>query len=120
MADLRGYDDLDAFGEETVDELEDLEQDIYHRLIEPRGSNIDDPDRGLGIEDRLGGIVDPSLAQDIEDELRKDERVSNVSARVTELDSSRYQIDIQVAVNEEKLSLTFQTDASGNLIRIRV
>jgi hypothetical protein len=118
MADLRAFSDLDAFGEECADELEELDQDLYHRLIEPRGSNIDDPDRGLGIEDRLGGPVDASLAQDIEDEYRKDERVSAVAARVTELDASRYRIDIQVDVNEAKLNQTFETDASGNLIRV--
>jgi phage baseplate assembly protein W len=117
MPDLRAYDDLDAFAEETIDELEDLEQDLAHRLIEPRGANLDDPDRGLGIEDRLGGVVDPTLAQDIEDEFRKDERVSAVSARVSELDAGKFSIEIQVAVNEEEINLRFETDASGNLFR---
>jgi phage baseplate assembly protein W len=118
MAELRCFDDLDEFGAETIDELEDLEQDLYHRLIEPRGSNLDDPDRGLGIEDMLSGAVDPGLKQRIEAELRKDERVTAVAASITEIETGSFRIDIEIEANEEELGLTLETDASGAVRRV--
>jgi phage baseplate assembly protein W len=117
MADLRCFDDLDAFGAETSDALEELEQDLYHRLIEPRGSNLDDPDRGLGIEDMLSGEVDPGLKQRIEAELRKDERVTAVSASITEIATGSFRIEVHIEANEEVLGLVLETDAAGGIRR---
>lgn len=118
MPEIRCFEDMDQFGAETRDELEDLAQDLYHRLIEPRGSNLDDPDRGLGIEERLSGPVDPTLPSDIERELAKDERVDRVSARITELEAGRFRVDIQVIADEQEIGLTLETDASGAVVRV--
>jgi phage baseplate assembly protein W len=118
MAELRCYDDLDQFGAETVDELEDLAQDLYHRLIEPRGSNLDDPDRGLGIEDALNGPLDPALKQRIEAELRKDVRVTAVAAAITEIETGSFRIEIEVEANEKELKLVLESDASGSVRRV--
>lgn len=80
--------DMQAFDRELDDPWEELEQDLLHRLIEPPGSNIDDPERGLGLRSRLSGIDDPNLGRDIELEWEKDDRVEAVRALVTRPDSS--------------------------------
>ncbi|MGK3987469.1 hypothetical protein WME99_30800 [Sorangium sp. So ce136] len=49
LADLVGFDDVDAFATETSDPLEEFKQDKYHRLTEEYGSNPDDTDRGVGL-----------------------------------------------------------------------
>ena len=112
--DLVCFDDLDHFAAETTTAMEELAQDLYHRLIEQPGSNIDDPDRGLGIEDMLSGPVDPQLTHRIEAELRKDDRVDAVKATVTELgDDGAFRIEIEVEANEETVGLAIEADALG-------
>lgn len=118
MPEIRCYADVDRFGAETLDELEDLEQDLYHRLIEQRGSNLDDPDRGLGIEDMLSGTVESTWKTKIEAELRKDERVTAVAATITQIDTSIFRIEIQVEADEEELGLVLEADASGSVRRV--
>ena len=54
---IRCFEDMDQFGSETVDELENLAQDLYHRLIEDPGSNLDDPSRGMGLLNVLSAGV---------------------------------------------------------------
>lgn len=115
---LVAFEDLSEFGEETTDELEALAQDLYHRLIEPPGSNLDDADRGLGLEDALSGPIDPALRQRIEDEVRKDERVTNAKCDLTEIASGSYRIVITVEVDESEIDLTLETDADGFIRRV--
>jgi phage baseplate assembly protein W len=117
--DLVGFDDLDQFGSETQSALEELAQDLYHRLIETRGSNLDDPDRGLGIEDMLSGPYDPGLTQRIEAELRKDDRVDAVQATITELgDDGAFRIEIEVEANGETVGLALEPDGLGGFRRV--
>jgi len=118
MPELRCYEDMDPFAAETADALEDLAQDLYHRLIEPPGSNLDDPNRGLGIEDALSGPVDSGLKQRIEAELRKDVRVTAVAATITQLDTSNFRIEIAIEADEEELGLVLESDASGSVRRV--
>lgn len=101
--DLVCFDDVDNFAAEYNDPVAELEQDLYHRLLEPRGSNIDDPDRGLGLEDALSGVLDPNLKNRIEAELRKDDRVIAAVATITALDATgaRYRIDIDIQPSGE-------------------
>lgn len=118
MADLRCFDDLDQFGAEAKDELEELLQDLYHRLIEPRGSNLDDIGRGLGLEDALSGTVDASLKQRIEAELRNDDRVDAVTAVITEYQAGFFRIEIEVEVNGELAGLVVESDGAGGVRRV--
>lgn len=117
MAEIRCFEDMDQFGGETVDELEDLTQDLYHRLIEPRGSNIDDPERGLGIEEMLSGAIDGSLKSKIEIELARDPRVVAVAAAITEIEAGSYRVAIDVAVDEGELGLVLDINPDGTVRR---
>lgn len=117
--DLRCYDDLDEFGAECESDIEELEQDLYHRLIEAPNSNLDDLNRGLGIEGELSGTADQGLARRIEHEFRKDARVKKVQATITEViaDSNagavmRIEIEVETIYNEQ-LFLDYQLSQSG-------
>jgi hypothetical protein len=117
---IRCFDDMDPYGAEVSDAFEDLVQDCYHRLIEPPGSNIDDPARGLGLEDMLSGPIDSisGLKKKIENELEKDDRVTSAAATITEIDSNSFRIDIRIVADEQVLGLVLQSDAAGNVIRV--
>lgn len=84
LRDVRWYDDLDLGGLDTEDELEMLEQDSYHVIIEDLGANLQDPTSGLGVESALSGTFDPSLGSQAEQQLAQDVRVAGVQATVTD------------------------------------
>ncbi len=118
MADALCLDDLDLFGGEIDDPLQELAQDLYHRLIEAPGSNLDDPARGFGLEGRLSGSGRPgtiaaSLAHEIEAEMRKDDRVRNAIATVTSPAAGEYRIDLQIQADEGVLKITLVKDGAG-------
>lgn len=114
--DLLAFDDMSEFGAETRSPIEELEQDLYHRLVERHGANLDDPNRGLGVEDALSGPIDRALGASIEAEFRKDPRVAAVKATVTEIDATsnagasvRLEIDIECDEGELGMVLTFDS-----------
>jgi hypothetical protein len=112
------YDDLDAFGRELDDPLEELRQDLYHRIIEDPGSNIDDPARGFGLEGWLSrglprGTIVAALRHGLEAELLKDDRVAKVSANVTETAPDEYLIEIEVIADETVLGIKLVADGAG-------
>lgn len=118
MVDALCLDDLDLFGTEIDDPLEELYQDLYHRLIEPPGSNLDDPDRGFGIEGRLSsagrqGAIGPSIKHGIETELDKDIRVHNARATVTSPTDGEYRVDIAIEADEGALNIKLVVDGGG-------
>lgn len=120
MVDALCWDDLDAFGTELDDPLAELLQDLFHRLIETPGSNLDDPDRGYGLPDLLSsgalpGEITTSIQHGIETELRKDDRVYSVAALVQETSKGEYSISIDIVADEEKLQLLLV--ASGTNVR---
>ena len=116
--DLACYYDLNLMGREVSDPLEELAQDVYHRLIETPGSNIDDPDRGLGLEDALSGPYDPTLGARIEAELRKDDRIGGVSATVLLVEDGHYEIAIEIEVDGSTIGVVFESDAAGGVRRV--
>lgn len=108
VPDLVCWDDLDPYGAETTDDLEQYEQDTYHALIQNRGENLADPAAGLGIEDALGGPSDPNLKHRIETECLKDERTLTSTAQVTTLPSGQCQIALENDTTDDALSLDTQ------------
>jgi len=98
------FDDIALLGGELTDPLDELAQDLYHRLIETPGSNPDDPDAGLGIEDALSGVGGgTALGHRIEAELQKDSRVDACQAVVTSDGDGAFGISIAVQPNAEEL-----------------
>jgi hypothetical protein len=111
--DLIWLDDMDPFGRELDDPLEELKQDVYHRLLELPGSNLDDPERGFGLEDALSGRVDTRLAARIEAELSKDDDIDTSRVTMTELERGSYRIEIEVAVSDRIATIVLEADANG-------
>lgn len=90
--DLVCIDDLtDDMQETDPDSIAALAQDLYHRAIEDRGSNPDDPDAGEGIFRWLSqGMTQRDLtarAGSLAGEWRKDDRVADVQITVAAPDS---------------------------------
>ncbi len=111
-------DDLDLFGGELDDPLEELAQDLYHRVIEAPGSNVDDPARGYGLEGRLSSSgkstkLQTSIQHGIEAELRKDGRVLEVRALVTSDAVGEYRVRIEIVADEGALGIVLVADGSG-------
>lgn len=111
-------DDIDLFGAELDDPLAELAQDLYHRLIEAPGSNLDDPARGYGLEGRLsaagtGQSEATAIEHGIEAEFRKDDRVLDVRASLSSPAAGEYRVDIQIMADEGKLGIVLVKDGSG-------
>lgn len=113
MTDIRLFDDLDLFGAETADALEELDQDNYHRLITGRGRNPDDPDGGIGLIDMLSGEYDPSIPSFIEAELRKDTRNLAVAVTVTNIEDGVYAVQIDIQADEGELQMNLEVGPDG-------
>lgn len=115
--DLACLDDLDPLGNE-VSEDEALLQDLYHRLIEDPGSNISDPDRGLGALSWLSGVVDPTYGARIEAEFRKDPLVTSVRTRVTSIGVDSFRISVDITTDESELQLVAEVDNATGFRRV--
>jgi hypothetical protein len=121
VPDLVCVDDLDLFASETLSDLENLEQDVYHLLIESLGSNPDDPTRGIGIEDLLSSsdVQVNAMAFSIDTQLRDDDRIHESHTTVTETKNengpSSFDIDIQIEVDSGVVGLKFAFDAVRGL-----
>lgn len=118
--DLVCLDDLDEFASETDDELEQLAQDLEHRLLEDYGSNPNDEDRGVGLMSRLSGHDDPiMIARLIEADFVKDERVFTCVATVALAgvgnDGVLATIDVEVTTSAGLLKLGYTAKADGTL-----
>lgn len=117
--DLVWRDDLDEFASETDDELEQLAQDLEHRLFEAYGSNPDDEDRGAGLRSRLSSSDDPiKIGRLIEADFTKDERVltcvATVDVRNAGNSGAAATIGIEVTTTDGLLTLGYSVKADGS------
>lgn len=122
MPDLVCMRDLDLWGRETTDELEILDQDLFHRLIELYGSNPDDEDRGVGVTSALSGIItDRDIAGEIRTDFAKDDRVTSTAVTITPIPETTggFDIRIRVRVGEDILPIDARL-VDGTLKRVVV
>jgi phage baseplate assembly protein W len=112
FTDFDCFDDLNAFDVDITDPIEVLAQDVYHILIEPAGSNIDDPDRGIGLPDHLSAPRDATLAARIDAQLQKDDRVDTSSTTIED-NGTEQRVDIRIEVAGTVVDLAFVNDADG-------
>lgn len=126
---LECFDDVDQLGGETASDLETLEQDVYHILIEVPGSNIDALDRGCDVERILSGAATglDGLTRNIESQLRKDGRIDDAQATLTKLPPGStlpdgtslpdggYLLSVQIVAGTEVLGLSYSFSSDGGL-----
>jgi len=116
------FDDVDLMGAECTSELQVLEQDVYHVLIQSLGSNPDDLERGIGIEDYLSGTESDlqALPAIIDAQLKEDDRIDDSTTTVTLNDDGSYSVDIAISVSGTVYNLPFAYSngvfTSGNLV----
>lgn len=126
MQELICLDDVDPYAREVSDPLAELEQDIYHRLLEDPDSNLDaiamGEQRGLGLGDLLTTPLSSSLAHLIKAECERDDRVTAATVLVTEQRNGNgpstvtFNVALSVDIDElntEEYAITIVRDASG-------
>jgi hypothetical protein len=114
-ATLRWLDDLTPNAADTDSDLESLEQDCIHVIVQAAGSNAADPNSGCGASLLLNGTVDQlgMLCALIDAQLPEDTRVTGSSSTLTTLDDGTYLITTIVQVGAQVLTLTFQPGPNG-------
>lgn len=116
--DLLCWDDVDEFGTEIDDPLLELQQDVFHMLLESFGSNPDAPSRGVGVQRRLSGPISINTSREIESRLKEDTRIAAARCSITPLDTvGEYRIDLLLQVDEQEIALTYDVDGAGNVRR---
>lgn len=112
------FDDLDEFGRDLDDPLEELLQDVVHMLFESFGTNADAPDRSIALEDALSGPTDPALRHRIESKLTDDPRIDAAQATLTDEGNNIVRIDLKLQVNGQELGAAYTFDGAGNVTRV--
>lgn len=99
--------DVDSYGAETTSDLQTLIQDVFHVLKELPGTNPDDPDRGCGAELILSAPQDALIpwCKNVEEQLRRDDRVTDVSVTLTSDNPPNVMVTIEV--DGQVIPLTF-------------
>lgn len=116
MADALCFDDLDEFGTEIDDPIAELEQDIVHMLFESYGTNADNTERSIGLEDALSGPSDPGLRHRVETKLSDDPRIDAAEATITQT-GSLVNIALKIQANQTELGIALDFDGNGNVKR---
>ncbi len=112
------FDDLDEFGRDLDDPLEELWQDVVHMLFESFGTNADAPDRSIALEDALSGPLDPGLRHRIETKLTDDPRIDAAQATMTDEGNGITRIELKLQANQTELGVTLTFDGAGNVTRV--
>jgi hypothetical protein len=120
MVDGLAFNDMDLFGRELDDPIAELEQDIWHMLLEAYGTNPDARERGIGIEDALSGSDLTGLRRRIEDSIGRDSRVTAVAANLSFVDAAEKTIlvEIKIQADEQELGIALQFDGQGRVVRV--
>lgn len=117
--DLVCVDDVDPFAAETTSDLQTLEQDVYHLLIQEPGSNLDALDLGIGIEGYLSSSQTDflTIAATIDRELVKDSRIDGSVTTITPPSPAAptWLVVISLTVSGTVIPLTFTYDDAAGL-----
>jgi phage baseplate assembly protein W len=118
VTDLLCIDDLDPNGGETTSDLQSLAQDVYHILLEPLGSNLDDPARGVGF---AGLLSAPSTklaaaANICDSQLRKDSRIQGSQTTLVQNSDGSYSVSVQITVAGGVLPLSYTYSKQTGLV----
>jgi hypothetical protein len=115
--DLRWLDDMQIDAAETSGDEEELEQDVYHVIEQDYGTNIDDPERGLGIANMSSQALTTSTKQwetKSDTEVAKDDRCKRVTSTIEVSDDGSTWIRIEVESNEDVIDVNVPVPTAGS------
>lgn len=113
-------DDLDPNGNETTSDAQALAQDVYHIILEELGSNLDDPNRGIGADGYLSAssATLAALPSTIDSQLRKDTRIDSSKSTLTTDASGAWTLQVQLVATGSVIPLGFAFDPSTGLVQL--
>lgn len=108
-------DDMDPGGRETDSDLASLEQDILHIIAQVLGSNLDDPNRGIGAVGYLSGTSQalagmPAL---IDAQLLDEPRITSCQTSMVQLSDGSFLIQPQILVAGQVVNLNYKLGPDG-------
>jgi hypothetical protein len=113
---IRWGTDMDPGGVDTASDLESLEQDVLHILQQTLGSNLADPNKGVGIGDNLSGNL-PALQAKvalIDSQLADVSRISSSQSSLgAQNPDGSWPITVVVVVGSEVVSLEYALGPNG-------
>lgn len=107
--------DLDASGAETDSDLESLENDVLHMLMQDLGSNLADPDKGVGVFNFLSGTSDQleALPAVVDAQLAQDPRISNSQTTLATNADGSFSLVVTVTVGNDVVDLQYAVGPNG-------
>jgi hypothetical protein len=111
------FDDLDPLGAEAS-ERQSLAQDLYHRLITPRGRILDDAEFGLDVRAWLSGDFPANAGALIEEEMLKDQRVASASVTVSKPNPDAFTIQVAIETDDDAFALTVDVSTAGTSAQV--
>jgi hypothetical protein len=113
-------DDLDENGNETTTDAQALAQDVYHIFIEVLGSNLDDPNRGLGVDGfaSANSTQLASLPSICDSQLQKDTRIagSKTTLTMTSTNPLAFSMSTEIVADGTIIPLDFTYTAQTGLV----
>lgn len=102
--DLLCFDDLDLFARE-VDIKGSVRQDAYHAITTPRGGLIGFPDACTDVRLYLSDDRIETYGPVLETELRRDQRIDEVTVELTRTGAESVHLDIDMIVDEDVIEI---------------
>jgi hypothetical protein len=107
--------DMDPSAADTDSDLESLEQDVLHIIVEVQGSNLADPQNGIGADGYLSGTSAQLAAMPalIDAQLASVDRITSSHTTIQQLADLTWLILVAVEVGTNVVDLQFALGPSG-------
>lgn len=107
--------DLDPSGAETDSDLESLENDVLHILMQTLGSNLADPDKGVGVFEYLSGttIQLEALPAIVDAQLAQVSRIASSTTTLAQQSDGSFTLVSSITVGTDVVDLQFAIGPNG-------
>jgi hypothetical protein len=111
----RWGDDLDPTGAETDSDLESLEQDVVHILAQVLGSNLADPEKGVGAVNYLNGttVQLEAMPAIIDSQLAEVSRITTSHTTLLTQSDGSFLVEVEIQVGTDIVNLQFAVGPNG-------
>ncbi len=117
-SEARWLNDLDPSGAETDSDLESLEQDVFHVIVQTLGSNVADPHKGVGALNYLSGPTTKlaGMPAIIDAQLKSMTRITSSKTTLAPVPGSNppsYIVQVAAVVAAQVMNFNFQLGPTG-------